>query len=434
MSKSLKSFFLIVFSMGILLGCSHEQPPSEVAISAPPSDTTLSHSTEKPITGLYPLQDFGGFVYGAAGEDGFYSISSTRADGSTNIQYTDYETMESIPLCSQINCTHDSDVCTSWLPYNGGGTSLMTVGEQLILAAPGQPNLYENLGDLCLPNIRVCALDGSNRKLLVQFSSEQRLLTPYLTDGEFLYVTLQTLTEERVQNELIQIDLSSGNYSTLIELDNEHSESVLGASGEYIFFNQLSDTSQEARLQMNYTVDIYRYNINTAKKELIAKCPIDTCRRALLQNTLVTYDRNMNCLTLFDCVENKQQAVISFVLPNNLTAMDVNLIYYDAPYLLISYPNVTEDGQKGLRCYQTVNFSTQEICDFERCYSVGDRLLPDFPIANIDEQYYFVVDGEEEIPQSLITNEGATYYLSTTAFQYGKIKKSDYWTGQNTNQ
>ena len=101
-----------------------------------PAGSPAPAATAAPLE-LAPLQDAEGTVYGAAGPDGYYSVVSTaRADGSLNIRYTDYASMQTVYLCAQPNCTHDSESCTSYQP-GGSGVSLMMAGGQLVLVSPG---------------------------------------------------------------------------------------------------------------------------------------------------------------------------------------------------------------------------------------------------------------------------------------------------------
>lgn len=47
------------------------------------------------------LQQSDGWNYGGAGPEGFYSVSAQcREDGSTNLLYLDYATMQQVYLCS----------------------------------------------------------------------------------------------------------------------------------------------------------------------------------------------------------------------------------------------------------------------------------------------------------------------------------------------
>lgn len=409
----------------VLAGCTRTLPGSDAAapppVSAPSASPAPSPAAPR-VTGLRALQDSSGFVYGAAGPDGFYSISAAAADGSTLIQYTDYASMQTLPLCAAPACAHDSDACTAWLPYNGSGTSLMMAEDVLVLVTPGQGTQYEQLGALCLPGIQVCAPDGSNRRLLVRFEANQTLRPPYLTDGSCLYATLQTDTAQELTRQLLCIDLASGKTSTLMELDGDHAEGVLGASGEYIFSSQLSDASQQAKLNLDYSTELYRFNVNTGSRELVAVCPIDSCRRALFGKTLVTYDGTCGRLSVFDCVENRQTAVADSPLPIGPNAELPDLIFYDEPFLLIGYRQHPEDLA---RRFAVVDVSTGQSREFSLCYSVGEHLLPCYPIAKTGDGRYFLVMGESEAPPAQ-TGDG---YIWAGSYQYGIMDRADYWAG-----
>lgn len=90
-------------------------------------------STQNSVT-LTALQRSDGWNYGGSGSDGFYYVSSSvRDDGSANLMYLDYATMERIYLCNQPNCNHDTEACTSYLPYSAGGILPCVIGQNLVL-------------------------------------------------------------------------------------------------------------------------------------------------------------------------------------------------------------------------------------------------------------------------------------------------------------
>ena len=162
---------------------------------------------------LVPLQDAEGTVYGAAGPDGYYSVVSTaRADGSLNIRYTDYASMQTVYLCAQPNCAHDSESCTSYQP-GGSGVSLMMAGGQLVLVSPGTGPWGEQPSP---PRVCVCGPDGSRRRQAASFEANQQLDGPYLTDGKNLYAALRTVQAQTATEELVCIDLGSGAVSTVL--------------------------------------------------------------------------------------------------------------------------------------------------------------------------------------------------------------------------
>ena len=426
------SIFAVVFSMVVvclLFGCQKEPGAAGSANGADP----VSGAAAEPqahISGLYSLQGFDGWVYGAGGDNGYYSISAAvQADGSTNIQYTDYETMQTVPLCAQVNCTHNTETCTSWLPYNGGGTSLMMVGDELLLVSPGQPVSYEALKEHSFPHIEVCEADGSERRKIVEFSANQQLKPPYLTDGKNLYCVLQTATEEEETLELMQVSLSERSCSTITLLDQSKAEKIWGAAGEYILLNALAIPGEEAIAQMDYSVQITRLNINTLEKELLLEYKIDECRAAVFDQTIVYYDQKTDRMVLIDSITKESQVIAEDFLQDEGSLYDLNLIFYDDSKLLTSTIVQDKSGRQQ-REFQILDAANKKLYNSELYYVANDRNLPIVPIAEIEkENSYFIIYNETVKQSQGVAEEGNGYYMVSSTPQYGKITKEDYWLG-----
>lgn len=423
---------LVAIAAFLLYGCQKEPAPNRPAGSAASTqEAALGSNPKARVTGLYPLQGVGGWVYGAGGDDGYYSISPfVQADGSTNIQYTDYETMQTVPLCSQVNCTHNTEACTSWLPYNGGGTSLMIVGNELLLVAPGAPGAYDELKERSLPQIRACQLNGSERRKIVEFSANQQLRAPYITDGKKLYGTLETSTEEETILELIKIDLLKGSYTTVTLLDSSKAACVWGAAGEYIVLNELAVSGEQAMTQRDYGVRVLRLNVNTLEKELLLEYNVNEGRVALFGKNILYYDHKTNRMSLIDSLTKESRTIAENFLEQGIALYDLNLIFYDEPNLLTSMivPNTTSNQVQ--RKFQILNADDESEHDTELYYLQDDRSLPIVPIATIGkENSYFVICDETSVQSQGTADEGSKYYISSPAPQYAKITKENYWQG-----
>lgn len=166
------------------------------------------------------LQQSDGWNYGGSGPDGFYFVSADcREDGSTNLLYLDYATGQQVYLCSQPNCSHDTDACTSYLPYSAGGILSSVVGDRLVLVFPGNLQGAAGTGTV-LPHIETMGLDGSDRKTTVTFGANQVISRPLVTDGKYLYTRLSTTAEDgSFTAQLVRIDPDGGEPEALCDLN-----------------------------------------------------------------------------------------------------------------------------------------------------------------------------------------------------------------------
>lgn len=262
---------------------------------APPAGSPAPAATAAPLE-LVPLQDAEGTVYGAAGPDGYYSVvSAARADGSLNIRYTDYASMQTVYLCAQPNCAHDSESCTSYQP-GGSGVSLMMVGGQLVLVSPGTGPWGEQPSP---PRVCVCGSDGSRRRQAASFEANQQLDGPYLTDGKNLYAALRTVQAQTATEELVCIDLSSWAVSTVLPLDTARSERVRSAVGEHVLLVSLDEYDQNS-LETGRSCAYERVNVNTLERETVLEYSTDEGRAVAFGDVLVFYDAEQNSILSID--------------------------------------------------------------------------------------------------------------------------------------
>ena len=157
--------------------------------------------------------------------------SSVRDDGSANLMYLDYATMEKIYLCNQPNCNHDTEACTSYLPYSAGGILPCVIGQNLVLVFPGNVHASADTSSTVMPHLEVMGLDGSNRKTTFTFESNQQINRPLVTDGTNIYCELDTATEDgQLKAELVRVNPVTGTKDTLCALNQEW---IKGSAGTY---------------------------------------------------------------------------------------------------------------------------------------------------------------------------------------------------------
>lgn len=160
--------------------------------------------------------------------------------------------------------------------------------------AQGDLVAYDELKERSLPQIGACQLNGSERRKIVEFSANQQLRAPYITDGRNLYGTLETSTEEETILELIEIDLRKGSYTTVTLLDSSKAVCVWGAAGEYIVLSELAVSGEQAMTQTGYGVRLLRLNANTLEKKLLLEYKVDEGRVALFGKNILYYDHKTN--------------------------------------------------------------------------------------------------------------------------------------------
>ena len=204
-NKLLLSQIFFILLASVLTGCS-------VGNSTIAADSTFSVEEQTPPSDSAPI-----VRCNASSQEGYYHSDIYYGEGAS-ICYLDYETMQDVVLCSSPNCTHDSDACPAFYPFDGrtllGGVRV--VGDTL-LALQTVP------GETTVPHIDRLGLDGSYQNCLAEFGANQQLPgdieTDYYTDGSFLYFVLNDVDPEtaRRSGSVVSVSLNSGDVKTVYQ-------------------------------------------------------------------------------------------------------------------------------------------------------------------------------------------------------------------------
>lgn len=401
--------------------------PAETPSPAP-EDPLPAASAPPPE--LVPLQT-GETVYGAAGPDGYYSILPLpRADGSLNIQYTDYASMQTVFLCAQPNCAHDSDSCTSY-QSGGSGVSLMMVGRRLVLVSPGTGPWGEQPSPPC---VRVCDPDGSRRREVAAFDPNQQLEAPYLTDGKNLYATLLTSQAQETTAELVSIDLASGAVSSVLPLDREQSEKVCSGAGQWVILLSLKGNDPND-MESDTAVCYQRVNVGTLERETVFEYSIGEGRATAFSEALVFYDAEQNSVQSIDWRTGGQQILARDVLPAGVDMIELDLVFYDEGRLLYSFESPDHTTDYGGRAFFIAGPEEAEKTEFSLTYLAQHRPTPVCPIARIEDgKSYFVIADETLQPWEDRSEDGAPFTAHIPIPVYGKIGCEAFWAGSGTVQ
>ena len=351
-------------------------------------------STQNSVT-LTALQRSDGWNYGGSGSDGFYYVSSSvRDDGSANLMYLDYATMEKIYLCNQPNCNHDTEACTSYLPYSAGGILPCVIGQNLVLVFPGNVHASADTSSTVMPHLEMMGLDGSNRKTTFTFESNQQINRPLVTDGTNIYCELDTATEDgQLKAELVRVNPVTGTKDTLCALNQEW---IKGSAGSTIILLNANDRKDIVTVD-NASVD------------------------SLLQGTTLAYKDN-GFFCLMDLLSGEKTSLSGFAVPSPEEAF-VNLVDADSTHLLIKIETASHQSGSSMEdgYYMITGSSTPQ--QWTLLYSSGDQDTPFERVTTISSNEYLVISGEETLPDTTANS----HYVATGEKQYVIMFQEDYW-------
>ncbi len=406
----------------LLAGCA-AAPSSDAGADSQTANTPAQSSDQNP--GANP--DLAGLELqvlpemSAVTAEGFYTVDMVPLpDGSIRMLYGDFASSSLIPLCAAPGCAHTGPECQSWLPACGGGARPMIIGEQLFLVFPGAPGSVAEYGENALAKVMTLEPDGSGKTLLTRFGAAQQLSDPYITDGRDLYCTLQTAEDGWPKEDLIRIDLATGEWESIYQMDAEHSEQLMGAFGSCVLL--CSQTSVQGKLAMPLT----RLDLATGEKAQVPYPDLGDTTMAVQGRKIYYYSFSENALHGLDWVSLEDRVLKENLFEGGLGDVSASFLDCRDDHALLSL--FLPDSDETLLVQ--VDLTTGESSDFTLTYSdiMGSerrvRVLASLP----GTEQYLVEMGEQAVDYPTELSDGTPTVMKTARPLYGVMDAADYWS------
>lgn len=424
---ALAASFLICIAA--LFGCGKETGPGAAVLDRPESAAHTPAEKEGSGMPLYALQSQGGFSYGSGCEQGFFLVSPyAHADGSGNLLYIDYATKQVLPLCSQLNCTHRDETCTSWIPYNTGGVVPAVVDDMVLLVYLGSGD-YENKGKAALPHIEAMRFNGADRKQIAEFSANQKIEKPFFTDGESLFFRLSTVEEDSSTACIMQVDLSTGVCRERCALEADRVDWVWGAFGRSVVMYRTKEPNGADAFAQVTAYELYLLNIDTQEKTPVFEWPAADSMPNLFGRFLVVDDQEKSQVETVDLSTGDRFMFPQIQLPQDRLTDFVIYDYRDG-HLLYRVRTLKENrgGIKSLDFF-TCGKEDREPRAWNLRYVFSEGATPVSVIDTLPNGKYLVVKNEAFGNTAEQNEEGITYYAPAPVREYALISQQDYWAG-----
>ena len=243
------------------------------APASPPQGNYADPADFTPAGEVEGLADRAG-ICGYGSDTGYYSFR-LREDASANLCYLDYASGREIVLCSQPNCTHDSDTCPAWYPFDSN-LRAVPVGETLFVLQGGSPNYLDLLGEDAIPKLRLMQPDGSDRREVFSFPASSWVSTlprgGFARDDANFYFTLTDQGAGPNARTLCAAD-SQGRVFALCALP-EDEERIAGGDGQALILTCLPDSSRTGTGQELVT-RVLRLDLNTLQQTELLSHPLE---------------------------------------------------------------------------------------------------------------------------------------------------------------
>lgn len=403
----------------LLAGCT--AAPQSVSLparsSAPAQSSTRSAGANPDLAGL-ELQVLP--EMSAVTAEGLYTVDMLPLpDGSIRILYGDFASSSLHPLCSLPGCDHTGSECQGRLMAYGG-IRPMVIGGRIFLVLPGAPDLADEHGEAALAGVMTMEPDGSGKALLTRFGPTQQSKDPYLTDGRDLYCTLETAEAGWPKQELIRVELATGEWESIYQMSAEHSEQLISAFGSCVLLS--SQSSVQGKLVMT----LARLDLSTRETTQVPAPDPDDTTMLVQGRQIYYYSFSENALHGLDWLTLEDRVLKENLFEGGAGEGFVNLLDCRDGFALLSL--FLPDSEQALTV--RVDLNSGERADFSLLSTIISgpgrpvRILATLPGTD----RYLVEMGEQAVDYPTKTSDGTPTVVKATRPLYGLIDTADYWS------
>ncbi len=403
----------------LLAGCT--AAPQSVSLparsSAPAQSSTRSAGANPDLAGL-ELQVLP--EMSAVTAEGLYTVDMLPLpDGSIRILYGDFASSSLHPLCSLPGCDHTGSECQGRLMAYGG-IRPMVIGGRIFLVLPGAPDLADEHGEAALAGVMTMEPDGSGKALLTRFGPTQQSKDPYLTDGRDLYCTLETAEAGWPKQELIRVELATGEWESIYQMSAEHSEQLMSAFGSCVLLS-----SQNA-VQGKLVMTLARLDLSTRETTQVPAPDPDDTTMLVQGRQIYYYSFSENALHGLDWLTLEDRVLKENLFEGGAGEGFVNLLDCRDGFALLSL--FLPDSEQALTV--RVDLNSGESADFSLLSTTISgpgrpvRILTTLPGTD----RYLVEMGEQAVDYPTKTSDGTPTVVKATRPLYGLIDTADYWS------
>lgn len=239
-----------------LVGCGTESP----ANSAAPNSELVQTGTVDPVR------------MEQQSANGRYRVFDGRRGKPGRICYLDYETAQTTVLCSQPNCSHDSESCTAFVGPNLEETGFYPLPNGRILVFRQEHPENEMPGEE--PGTQICTMepDGSDCKLLAQCPAGVTGLDYLGSDSQWIYLSAaKSNPEAEYEQWLGRVPLEGGEWEERFCFPKGNRQLLGTADRDILLWYRefAGETDENGRELVNQRVD--RFSLDSGKSSTVAE-------------------------------------------------------------------------------------------------------------------------------------------------------------------
>lgn len=408
-----KSRFLIalVCCLFFITSCTKQATPTTIT-NATGSNTENGDYPNSFLGIQLPNNKYGDFQQvsepGYAKTDaGLYEISSIFPN-SASIIYTDFATEQTIYLCNQPGCKHDTDACTSYIALQDDWPPSVAVTDNNLLLIRGAATEAAN------PYIEIRNLDGSDNRKLCEFPANQSFDIYKVSDNNYLFMTIREIDETgNAHYYLSEVNLSSGEIKQIMDATTESGYYQLVGS----YKNHL--ILQENNFDTNIARQILVNPENPSFDQEIGTYELSGGYIFIMNNVFVRFDSKTDevSTTNLDTGEDKtiQLESVDNQLSSQVFPAFDNYIFYNR--------NVPDADGNPIESRYLVDLSTGVMHPLSLKTTFKDYF---WDVVGVYKDQLCVIYDFKEIPLVIENEQGDMETVESYVNMYGFISKADY--------
>lgn len=421
----MKKFIALCIATVFLVGCAQEKSTTSTDANSSQSLPSVTEPVREKSDILFCGQANGTMAAGTPSEKGYYYCADFNGKYS-NITYVDYDTKRVFPLCSRLECIHNNESCTAYLPTLGSIPQLCANSNKLVLAFSSAGDYYyEQYGDSARANIIIMNLDGSNKQNLIALKSGENIQIGLACDNSFVYFIKQTVLNQNVSYALCQLSLDKGQLEEIFKFSNNCF--IVSADSRNIIVKEYSAPSGDTLYPDNSTQTFYCIDADT--KLCINKTALPFSTKATSPQTfcagrdLYAFYPEENDLKITDIVTMSTKDTVNNIVENPIDYGQIVRVFGDKVILseVFSGTDIAYDFW--------IDAQTGETSEITLEGSYGNDAHGNFtvvPTSTYNEDFFVMTSCTTEITTLDSETEGLTeVYLLRPKFAF--ISQSAYF-------
>lgn len=403
--------FSILLSVFYLSSCSYI--PTEVS-KITENQSANSNSSFKEELEL--ISHSGGLILTtiACNDKGAYEVLINN-DGTGQMLYCSFETMEKIVLSSDISTSQEGQF-SGVIPETLGGVMPMLTEEAVLVVKSGHNKITTNGSEQVTSCIYKMGLTGQEIKEFPLNSLNNIAIDSAIAAGkEDIYYFEYTFSKEINNFEkisLIAFNIKTGKSKIIYQFSAKENVRIIGASGDRLVLIRIKDLDKR----------IYEIlSLSITDNEFISLADFSMVKQSYCayKNSVYLYDIETQSIAKINIITAKKEELYSLK------------DYANSAYL---YPNAY-DGRLLLQCdvknkdttaYCAYNLATNTLEEIDLYFEyLGDKNFAGI-IAQTDK-YFLIWMGNKSVPTTSKGTDGREYKGTYHLPIYALISKEDYW-------